>query len=1730
VQRPDRPHVPSRALRAAHRPTAALAALALLAPLAVLAGASPALAASGDLALAGTATASQHQDDADGAFPPAHAIDADPSTRWASGNGPDSEEPFTAWLQVDLGVSAAVEQVALQWEAAYAASYEIQTTAGDPADPAGWTTVHSETASDGGTDEITLAAPVEARHVRVQMLERVPFTWDPAGPHWYGYSLFSFEVRGVPEQPAVVFGRATGTVPGGATADVPVVLSAPATDEVTVRVTSSGGTATPGTDYAPVDQVLTFPPGTTSQEVSVTTVDHGPLAPVTTLALTLSEPTGGLVLGARTGTALTITPHGDLPDVGPAHVLDDFEGGVPAGYTTWGASAPVTPVLTTVEADREGAPTGNHALQAAVQSEPAPGDWFGFTHDLSPAADWSAYDGFSFWFLGTGGGGTLRYELKSAGQLFERSVVDDTAGWRLVTAPFALLRLKGDPASDARFDPAASTGFAVTLSDLGAGDWQLDDVALYQRVTTIQDFEGDVPVAEPGGTVGHFTWGSDGADVTLAVTEREREGGPTGNHVLSGDYLIPSGGWGGYSHNLAAAQDWSSFRGIRFLWYASQDNRPASPTAGDDIKIEVKDGGPDGEHSELWAATFKDNWSPDGSRWKLVEIPFTDLRLGGYQPGDEATRNGTLDLTSAWGYALTMVPGTAAPVGWAVDDVELYGSPAPVPTATVAPAQDVVLVDAGDVARVTVRLTTTDTAPLAEPVTVSYAAHGDADTAEPGTDYTPFTGMLTFDVGTPSGAEQTIDVATLAASGPRDARSVEVTLTATGADVRTSPRVVLNASGAPYLDATLPTAARVEDLLGRMTLAEKVGQMAQAERLGLRSQEEIATLGLGSLLSGGGSVPADNTPSGWADMVDAFQLQALSTRLQIPLVYGVDAVHGHSNVEGATILPHNSGLGAARDPELVRRAGEVTALEVRGTGVPWTFSPCLCVTRDERWGRSYESFGEDPALVTALAQAAVVGLQGADPTDMSASSEALATAKHWVGDGGTRYEPSLAGSGYPIDQGVTHVRSLDELRRLHVDPYVPAVEAGVGSIMPSYSAVDVAGAGPVRLHENGALNTDLLKDELGFDGFLISDWEGIDKLPGGTYADKVARSVNAGIDMAMAPYNYGAFVTALTGKVADGTVTQARVDDAVRRILTQKLALGLFEHPLADRSRTGEIGSAEHRAVAREAAAASQVLLKDSGDVLPLARDAHVYVAGSNADDLGHQMGGWSITWQGGSGDTTTGTTVLEGIREVAPDAQVTFSKDASAPTDGSDVGVVVVGEPPYAEGIGDVGNNGRSLELPAADRAAIDTVCGAMPCVVLVVAGRPQLVTDRLDAIDALVASWLPGTEGAGVADVLFGDAPFTGRLPVSWPAAADAVPVNVGDDVYAPLYAYGWGLRTDAPRARLEEVVSSLGAGPQADAVRAVLDADVWTGDELVRDTAGVARAVRLLAAAARTLDGTGEERFVAAGLVVSLVRDLAQEVVVADGAGLPDGTSSLTADAEHALMSGRAGESVELLARVLGVDLVERASSTTTLRVAPDRVRFGSPGRATVTVAASGATPTGTVDVQVDGVTVASAELGSPASGGSAVGRPSAGGSAAGTVRVRVALPDAVAVGEHVVTAVYRGDATVEGSTSAAAAYRVVRATPTVSTHGTDWSVRRGEVVRVEVHVSGVAGVTATGDVDVLVNGRRAAGAILGADGRASVRLPAGTRTSLVTVLYRGDGTYTPAMGWPRLLVVR
>ena len=617
----------------------------------------------------------------------------------------------------------------------------------------------------------------------------------------------------------------------------------------------------------------------------------------------------------------------------------------------------------------------------------------------------------------------------------------------------------------------------------------------------------------------------------------------------------------------------------------------------------------------------------------------------------------------------------------------------------------------------------------------------------------------------------------------------------------------------PYQDPTLPTSQRVADLLGRMTLAEKIGQMTQAERASIDADTtKITSLNLGSVLSGGGSVPTPNTPEAWADMVDRYQAAALDTRLGIPLIYGVDTVHGDGNMQGATVFPHNIGLGATRDPALVRRVAHIAASETRSSGPHWAFAPCVCVARDDRWGRIYESYGESPALVEQMGTA-IDGFQG-PAGHLSDNDRVLATAKHFAGDGLTTYgtgSNSQKTGGYPIDQGVDQVDRAT-FDRLALAPYVDAVRRHhVGSVMPSYSDVDWTEDGPgnpINMHGNRDLITGWLKDQQGFDGFVISDYNGIDHINPGvdTFPQQVATSVNAGVDMFMQPSNFELFETTLTALVNDGTVPMWRIDDAVSRILTKKFQLGLFEHPMTDRTHLSEVGNAAHRAVARRAVAESQVLLKNTRSTLPLSHKKPVYVAGSNADNIGNQAGGWTLTWQGGSTTQIPGQTILDAIEDDA--SQVTFSQDASAPVPHQAIGVVVVGETPYSEGFGDVGgplwaydpgDNGvprppKTMQLSDADTAAVNTVCAAAAkCVVLVVSGRPMIIPPTmLQQIDALVASWLPGSEGAGVADVLFGKARFTGRLPVTWPRTVEQEPINVGDASYDPLYPFGWGLQT--------------------------------------------------------------------------------------------------------------------------------------------------------------------------------------------------------------------------------------------------------------------------------------------------------------------------------------------------
>jgi beta-glucosidase len=571
--------------------------------------------------------------------------------------------------------------------------------------------------------------------------------------------------------------------------------------------------------------------------------------------------------------------------------------------------------------------------------------------------------------------------------------------------------------------------------------------------------------------------------------------------------------------------------------------------------------------------------------------------------------------------------------------------------------------------------------------------------------------------------------------------------------------------------------AKIDSLLRTMTLDEKIGQMTEVDLGALKDKSDIQKYFIGSVLSGGDSDPSDNSPRTWAKTYDELQSWALKTRLKIPLIYGIDAVHGHNNVDGAVIFPHNVGLGATRNPELVEKAARITAIEVSGTGINWTFAPCIAVARNIRWGRTYESFGETPELAESLGAAAVRGFQGKNLAD---PGSIVACAKHYMGDGGTTNGK---------DQGNTQ---CDEaaLRKIHLPGYVAAVKAGTGTIMASFNSWNGK-----KMHGNKYLLTDVLKNELGFKGFLVSDWAGIDQLSP-DFKTAIEQSINAGMDMAMVPNgpggknNYIEFIGLLKELVAEGKVPQSRIDDAVRRILRVKFKTRLFEQPFTDPSLTAAIGSAEHRQVARDCVRQSLVLLKNENHVLPLTKNPkRLIVTGKAADDLGMQCGGWTIKWQGQTGKVTGGgTTILAAIRQaVAPGTEVIFSADGEN-AQGADAAIVVIGESPYAEGNGDR----KDLSLSKRDIELVKKVKqSGVPVITVLLSGRPMILGPTLDDSDAFIAAWLPGTEGQGLADVLFGDYKPTGKLPHTWPKSMDQVPLNVGDPgADEALFPYGFGL----------------------------------------------------------------------------------------------------------------------------------------------------------------------------------------------------------------------------------------------------------------------------------------------------------------------------------------------------
>lgn len=587
---------------------------------------------------------------------------------------------------------------------------------------------------------------------------------------------------------------------------------------------------------------------------------------------------------------------------------------------------------------------------------------------------------------------------------------------------------------------------------------------------------------------------------------------------------------------------------------------------------------------------------------------------------------------------------------------------------------------------------------------------------------------------------------------------------------------------------------RITDLMATMTVEEKVGQLVQGDIASL-TPEDVRKYRLGSILAGGNSDPGgryDASPAQWLALADAFYEASMDTSQggkAIPVIFGIDAVHGQSNIVGATLFPHNIGLGATRNPELLRRIGQITALETRATGMEWTFAPTVAVPQDDRWGRTYEGYSESPEVVARYAAAMVEGLQGKVGTpEFLDGRHVIASVKHFLGDGGTTNGK---------DQGDTRIGEA-ELVRLHAAGYPPAIAAGAQTAMASFNSVNGQ-----KMHGHKAYLTDALKGRMNFGGFVVGDWNGHGQVQGCTNTDCPA-TINAGLDMAMASDSWKGFYETTLAAVKAGTISQARLDDAVRRILRVKFRLGLFEAGKPSARAVGGqfalLGAPEHRAVARQAVRQSLVLLKNAGGVLPLQPRQRILVAGDGAHDVGKQAGGWTLNWQG------TGTTrkdfpnadsIYEGIAQQAKAAggEAILAIDGRY-TQKPDVAVVVFGENPYAEFQGDLQTllykPGDDSDLQLIKRLKADGI----PVVAVFLSGRPLWVNREINAADAFVAAWLPGSEGAGIADVLLRKADgsvqydFTGKLSFSWPRTATQYANNVGQPGYDPLFPFGHGL----------------------------------------------------------------------------------------------------------------------------------------------------------------------------------------------------------------------------------------------------------------------------------------------------------------------------------------------------
>lgn len=628
-----------------------------------------------------------------------------------------------------------------------------------------------------------------------------------------------------------------------------------------------------------------------------------------------------------------------------------------------------------------------------------------------------------------------------------------------------------------------------------------------------------------------------------------------------------------------------------------------------------------------------------------------------------------------------------------------------------------------------------------------------------------------------------------------DSQSAEEQETAEAAQSTEEQQGTEEVDKSVYMDPTQDVETRVEALLAQMTLEEKIAQMVQPEQANL-TPEDVKKYGIGSALSGGGSAPTTgNKPENWAERINELKAAALETRLGIPLLYGIDAVHGNNNVYGAVIFPHNIGLGATGDTELVERIGQVVAQEVRATGIQWTFAPTLGNPQNERWGRTYECFSEDAEVVAEFGAAYIRGFQGVMGTDEYLDeNHVLACAKHFIGEGYTT-------DG--MNQGNVEMtqEEFDVLLESGIlDPYTRALNEGVRTVMISYNSVD-----GLKCHENKHLIRDVLKGELGFTGLVISDYNAVQQLSGVTYKEQIRQALDSGVDLFMEVSTWEDVMKNIKVLVEEGSVPMEQVDDAVRRILRVKFEAGLFEEEIdsaAEQEMRADIGSEEHREVAREAVRKSLVLLKNDKVGEQSALDAlqqaeNILICGQKAYDMGSQCGGWTISWQGLAGNITEGTTIIDGIADaVMPEKALSHDVKGEVKPE-NDAVIVVVGEGPYAETDGD--RTPESLKVSANDQemlsnlkqSLIDQGKEDIPVIAIVVAGRPINITDYMEDFDAVIMAWLPGTEGAGIADVLFGEYDFTGKLPYTWvkDPADIAVKFEAGNEDKI-LFPMGYGL----------------------------------------------------------------------------------------------------------------------------------------------------------------------------------------------------------------------------------------------------------------------------------------------------------------------------------------------------